>query len=138
MYFKWKDEYNTGIETIDMQHKHLLEIGARIFDLADANDGVDHYDEIITVLSELKEYTVYHFGYEEKLMEKYGYESYEPHKFQHYFVIKKIGKFESEDIDNKQKETILNLAEFISDWITNHILKEDMKYKDFFISNGAS
>ena len=138
MYFKWKDEYNTGIETIDTQHKHLLEIGARIFYLTDANDGVDHYDEIMAVLSELKDYTEYHFGYEEKLMEKFGYENYEPHKFQHYFVIKKINKFESEEVDHKQKETILGLAQFISDWITNHILKEDMKYKDFFASKGVS
>jgi hemerythrin len=136
MYFKWKDEFSTGIETIDKQHRHLLEIGARIYDLADANDGVDHYDEIMAVLSELKDYTVYHFGYEEKLMDQYGYEHYETHKFQHFFVIKKIDRFENEDIDNKQKETILDLVQFIFDWITNHILKEDMAYKDFFISKG--
>lgn len=137
MYFVWKDEYCTGIGTIDEQHKHLLEIGARIFGLADVNDGTDHYDEIMEVLSELKNYTVYHFGFEEKLMEKYGFEHYESHKFQHYFVIKKINKFECEDIDDKQQETILKLAEFISDWITDHIMKEDMKYSDCFVCNGA-
>jgi hemerythrin len=139
MYFEWKDEYRTGIEVIDKQHKHLMEIGARIFDLANADDGYDRYDDIMEVLNELRDYTVYHFGYEEQLMEKYNYERYEPHKFQHYFVIKKIEKFEKEkdEIDVNQKETILRLAEFISDWITNHILKEDMRYRELFMSRGV-
>jgi hemerythrin len=137
MYFKWKEEYCTGIDVIDKQHKQLLEIGARIFDLANAKDGYDRYDEILEVLYELKDYTVYHFGFEEELMVKHGYEHYEPHKFQHYFVIKKINKFQNEDIDSEQGETILKLAEFISDWISNHILVEDMKYKEFFIGNGV-
>jgi len=137
MYFKWKDEYCTGIDVIDKQHRHLFEVGARIFDLAEMDDGFDHYDEIMDVLAELKDYTEYHFGYEEKLMQEHGYENYEQHRIQHYFVIKKIDKFQAGDIDEKQKETVLKLAEFISDWITNHILKEDMKYKDFFIKNGV-
>ncbi|NLK86366.1 MAG: hemerythrin family protein [Clostridiaceae bacterium] len=136
MYFKWKDEYATGIETIDAQHKQLLEIGARIFILAELDDGYDHYDEIMEVLGELKDYTQYHFGYEEQLMETNGYERYENQKFQHFFVIKKIEKFQSSDIDDRQKETIIGLAEFISDWIINHILKEDMQYREFFISRG--
>ncbi len=136
MFFNWKNDYSIGIDVIDKQHRHLLEIGSRIMDLADAKDGFDHYDEIIKVLQELKEYTVYHFGFEEEMMQRYGYEHYDTHKFEHYFVIKKIQKFEREDLDEKQSETILKLAEFISDWIANHILYEDMKYKSFFISKG--
>ncbi|NLH95857.1 MAG: hemerythrin family protein [Clostridiaceae bacterium] len=137
MYFEWRDEYHTGIDAIDKQHRHLLGIGARIFELAQ-DDEYDRYDDIMEVLQELKEYTVYHFGYEEELMERYGYERYEPHKFQHFFLTKKIEKFEEEkhEIDDRQKETILKLAEFISDWVTNHILKEDMLYRDFFRSKG--
>lgn len=137
MFFNWKDEYSIGIEVIDKQHRRLLEIGSRIMDLADAKDGFDHYDEIVEVLQELKEYTVYHFDYEEELMQKFGYEHYNTHKFEHYFVIKKIQKFEREDLEEKQRETILKLVEFISDWIANHILQEDMKYKSFFISKGV-
>lgn len=137
VFFKWKDEYSIGIDVIDKQHKHLMEIGSRIMDLADTNDGVDNYDEIVDVLQELKQYTVYHFGYEEEIMQKLEYEHYNSHKFEHYFVIKKIQKFEQEDLDEKQSETILKLVEFISDWIANHILQEDMKYKSLFISKGV-
>lgn len=137
MYFDWKDEYSIGIELIDKQHRRLFEIGKRIIDLAEAQDGFDHYDEIVEVIQELKEYTVYHFGYEEELMAKFKYENYEKHKFEHFFVVKKIEKFENEDFDEKQDETIMNLVRFIPDWIANHILHEDMSYKDFFISKGV-
>lgn len=136
-FFKWKDEYSTGIDVIDKQHRQLLKIGSRIMDLADAKEGVDNYDAIVEVLQELKEYTVYHFGYEEEIMQRLEYEHYSSHKFEHYFVIKKIQKFEKEDLDEKQSETILKLVEFISDWISNHILQEDMKYKSLFISRGV-
>ncbi len=138
MFFNWKNDYSIGIDVIDKQHRHLLEIGSRIMILADAKDGFDHYDEIIEVLQELKEYSVYHFSFEEELMQKFGYEHYDAHKFEHFFVIKKIQKFEQEDLDEKQSETILKLAGFISDWIANHILREDMKYKSFFISKGVN
>jgi len=137
MYFQWKDEYSVNIADIDKQHKRLFEIGARINDLAEAKDGYDHYDDIMEVLHELREYTEYHFDFEEKLMEKYGYERYEIQKFEHLFVVKKIKKFENDDIDEKQRETIMGLVAFVSDWIASHILQEDMKYKSFFNNKGV-
>ena len=138
MYFEWKKEYSVNIVEIDKQHKRLFAIGARINDLADSKDGFDHYDEIISVYNELLDYTEYHFNYEEKLMEQYQYEHFETQKYEHFFVIKKIKKLMEQDIDNKQGEAVISLVMFISDWITNHILKEDMKYKDFFNSKGLA
>lgn len=137
MYFDWKDEFSVNVAEIDEQHKRLFIIGAKINDLAFAKDEYDHYDEIISVLHGLREYTEYHFDHEEKMMEKYGYEGFEAQKFEHHFVIKKIQKFEKSDIDEKQSDTIINLVTFVSDWISSHILKEDMMYKSFFNSKGV-
>lgn len=137
MYFEWKDDFSVNIKEIDRQHKRLFEIGARINDLADAQDGYDHYDDIMEVLTELREYTEYHFKYEEEMLQKYGYDRYENQVFEHHFVIKKIQKFEESDIDEKQKETIMGLVAFVSDWIASHILKEDMRYKEYMNSKGV-
>lgn len=134
MYFEWKDEYSVNVAEIDQQHRRLFEIGARLYDLAGAKDGYDHYDDIMEVLRELREYTQYHFDYEEKLMEKYGYERFEAQKIEHHFLIRKIQKFEDKDIDERQEETVISLVGFVSDWISSHILKEDMMYKGFFNS----
>lgn len=130
MIFKWKDIYKTGIEVIDKQHQRLFEIGDEIYNLAVLKDGQDHYDEIMTLLSSLKDYAVYHFGYEESLMEKYKYKELETHKKQHESFVAKLNEIESQDIDSKQKMVILDILDFIVGWISNHIIGSDLKYKD--------
>jgi hemerythrin len=134
MYFDWKDSYKVNVEEIDKQHRRLFEIGRKIADLVLINDDFDHYDEIMVILGELKDYTIYHFDQEEKLMERYGYDDLERHKIEHLFVVKKLQKLENKDIDEAQREAVLELIGFISDWIAGHILKTDMNYKDFFSS----
>lgn len=134
--FRWKDAYSVNIAEINKQHKELFRIGGKIADLVNANDDQDHFDEIMVILQRLEEYTIYHFEYEEKLMEQYGYVETDSHKIEHLFLIKKLKKFENKDIDTEQKEAVVELVTFISDWIAGHILKTDMKYKEFFNSRG--
>lgn len=136
MIFKWKDAYGCNIQEIDSQHKRLFEIGSKVFEVASLKDEFDHYDEIINILEELKEYTVYHFAYEEKLMQENNYEGYEEHKVEHDFFIKKIKRIERKDLENAQSEAILDIIAFVADWVSNHILKTDMNYKKFFNEKG--
>ena len=134
--FKWKPEFSVNVEEIDKQHKRLFELGGRIYDIASLKDSFDHYDEIMEVLDELRSYTDYHFNYEEKLMTRYNFEGYEEHSFEHLFFMKKLDRIEKKDIDSAQNETALDLVKFVANWIEDHILKSDMKYKDFFNSKG--
>ncbi|WP_352420072.1 bacteriohemerythrin [Proteiniborus sp.] len=129
MIFKWKDNFSIGIEEIDRQHKRLFEIGGEIYNLATLKDGQDHYDEIIALLNSLKDYTVYHFGFEESLMEKYNYDDIDKHKQQHDKFIEKLVEIEAQDIDARQKKVILDILDFIVNWISSHILGTDFKYK---------
>lgn len=128
--FKWRDELTVGIKEIDNQHKKLLEIGDRIYQLAMLKDDYDHYDEIMEILDELKNYTLYHFNYEEQLMDKYSLDAAETHKFQHYFFVKKIQSIEKKDIDKAQDQAVIEILNFVSDWISSHILNTD---KDYFV-----
>ncbi|WIV10652.1 bacteriohemerythrin [Proteiniborus sp. MB09-C3] len=130
MIFKWKDNFSIGIEEIDKQHKRLFEIGGEIYNLAILKDGQDHYDEIIRLLNSLKDYTVYHFGFEENLMKKYNYEDIEKHKGQHDKFIEKLNEIETQDIDSRQKKVVLDILDFVINWISSHILGSDFKYKD--------
>ena len=130
--FEWKDEYGVNVPEIDKQHRELFRIGRKIAELVMLEDDDDHFDEIMTILAELKDYTMYHFRFEENLMGKYGYSDIDRHKIEHLFLTRKIEKFESQDIDERQSEAINELVRFISDWISGHILKTDMKYREFF------
>lgn len=132
MSFKWKEEYCLNIEEIDIQHKKLLEIGEKVYDIAMLDDGYDHYDEIMTVLDELLEYTEYHFGYEEKMLKEKNYKELHDQEEEHYYYIYKIKSIASrEDIDDNQRKTILEILDFLSQWITNHIMVSDRKYADY-------
>lgn len=132
MSFKWKEDYCLNIEEIDAQHKRLLEIGDEVYDIAILDDGYDHYDEIMTVIDKLLEYTEYHFGYEEKMLKELNYKGLHDQEEEHYYYIYKIKSIASrEDIDDNQRKTILELLEFLSQWITNHIMVSDRKYADY-------
>lgn len=136
MIFKWKDSFCTGIEEIDAQHKRLFEIGSDLYDIAILDNGFDHYDELVQILNSLKDYTKYHFEYEEKLMKQYEFQLLEQHKIEHDKFIGKLVEVESGNIDEKQKRTILDMIDFVANWISNHILKSDFKYKSYFNEKG--
>lgn len=135
MVFEWKEDFSVGNRDIDEQHKKLFEIGQRLYDLISSIGDYDRFDEIMVIFDELSEYVKYHFEYEEKQLEKCGYANLDTHKMEHYFFMKKINKERESDIDSAQKDTLLRLVKFVADWIMQHILREDMAYKDLLKSN---
>jgi len=126
--FKWKENFSVGVKELDEQHKRLFEIGQSLYATLKI-DSFDKYDQIVDLLSELHDYTVYHFDTEEKLLISNGVELTSEHKSQHEGFIYKLLDLKSSDIDTSQKEVLIDSLEFVSDWIINHILKTDMEYK---------
>ncbi len=134
--FKWRDEFSVNVESVDLQHKELFRIGNMLYDVISIKDDVDSYDEIVMILQEMKDYAVYHFHYEEKLMKENGYPGFEKHKKQHDAFVEKINSIDEGDIDRKQQKVSMDLVIFIANWIENHILKTDMEYRDFLNEKG--
>lgn len=134
--FKWKDSYSVNVQAIDEQHKRLFELALKIYDVLSVKDSHDHFDEIMKIVDELKEYTIYHFNYEEELMERCGFENIEEHKLEHKAFIQKVSSFNERDIDEKQSKVIMEMIMFVADWIEKHILKSDHRYKELLNSNG--
>ncbi|PAB58423.1 bacteriohemerythrin [Anaeromicrobium sediminis] len=136
--FTWKEEYSCNIKSIDDQHKELLKIGSSLYEMVRLKKHEDNYDELVQILNELKDYTLYHFQAEEKLMEEYGYEELFLHKFEHKSFLKKLEGLELDELDEKQFDMTMDLIVFVANWIEQHILKSDLKYKEFFNSKGIS
>ncbi len=126
--FKWSENYATGIREIDMQHRKLVDIGAKLEDMLNTGDSVDYYDYILETLEELKDYTEYHFSYEEKKMEENGYEDLEQHRMEHLYFVKRIDRLSMQDIDSHQLGVITETLSFLAKWLFSHILNADMKY----------
>lgn len=121
----WKEEYNTGVELIDEQHRKLLEIANRAHILLTDDFRMDKYDEIISILGELKEYTVYHFASEEAYMAEIQYSRLLSHKVEHNDFIEKINGVDLEKIDRNHNQSLLKILDFIVAWIDSHIIKKD-------------
>ncbi|AFM40138.1 hemerythrin-like metal-binding domain-containing protein [Desulfosporosinus acidiphilus SJ4] len=122
----WKEEYSIGVEHIDEQHKHLFEIGNRIYDLLENYLYVDKYDKIIAIIHELSDYTKYHFKAEEDYMLEIKYPRYFSQKVEHDDFIQKIEQIDFEEIDQDQDKHIREILTFVFDWVLEHILKKDM------------
>lgn len=135
--FKWRESYSCNISEIDKQHKKLLQIGSDLSALVSSKDDLDHYDEIIELINELKKYTIYHFNSEEELMKRYGFIGLEEHQKAHKAFINKISEIDISAIDEDQKRVTMEILIFIADWIEKHILKVDHMYKDFLNEKGV-
>lgn len=131
----WNDKFLLGIEEIDEQHKKLVDLVEHTKDLSiEAKDGVDCYDEIVSVLKELSDYTIYHFNFEEAFMDKVHYEHAIAHKMEHKIFVKKVSNFMSEDLEEDQPEKIEQLTFFLLDWLVKHILDTDSQYVKTYLA----
>ena len=136
--FAWKDAFSSKIQEFDNQHKRLFELGNHLFFLVKNEAHEDNYDEIMKSLQDLKEYTVYHFKAEEKLMEQYHYPKLISHKIEHETFIRDLQELLKKDVDANQVKVSLDIIQFVANWIENHILKSDSQYGEFLKSNGVS
>lgn len=129
MMLTWRDEYSIGVEMIDEQHKHLFEIGNRIYDLLENYLLADKYDKIVAVVQELSDYTKYHFKTEEDYMIQIKYPKYFSQKVEHDDFIQKIEEIDLTDIDKDQDKHIRDILTFVFHWVLEHILKKDKLIK---------
>lgn len=130
--FEWNKKYSSNIQLIDDEHKKLFEIGQSIYDLALHKQYIDYYDRILDLIDELKDYTVYHFSDEERIMELYEYPDFENHKKIHEEFVEKIENINLNTIDDDQQKAIIKLLDFVYVWIEKHILGQDLRIRDYF------
>lgn len=123
--YEFKEEYKTGIEFIDKQHKMLFEIADRGYLLLKDDFTIDKYDKLVALINELKDYTAFHFNSEEKYMESINYKRMFTQKTEHALFIKKLDDIDLKDIDENQDTSIQNILQFLNDWLTEHILGND-------------
>ncbi|MCL4486427.1 MAG: bacteriohemerythrin [Nitrospirae bacterium] len=119
----WSNMLSTGIDEQDAQHKKLIELINQLNDAMQAGHGTDVLGK---VLSELVNYTVFHFGYEEKLMDQYGYADSPTHKAEHVKFVQTVGDFKKK-FDSGNAVVSVEIMNFLRDWLTNHIMKTDKK-----------
>jgi hemerythrin len=67
---KWKDVFSVKVSEVDNQHKKLIGLINQLYDAMRVGKG---REVLGSVLTELVNYTIYHFSTEERLFREYGY-----------------------------------------------------------------
>lgn len=132
-FVEWSGELSVGIEEIDEQHKVLVELVNRMNQAIQERHGSDVVKEI---LKELIDYTRIHFAVEESLMRILDYPGYEQHKIVHEELFKHVMQLQ-EKVKSGKTAIGFELMHFLKNWLTKHILEEDMEYSEFFLAAGA-
>lgn len=125
MMYEFTDDYLTGVEQIDNEHRKLFAIANEAYELLKDNFVSDKYDYIREILEDLRAYTKTHFAHEEEYMEKVQYRRRFSQKIQHTEFIKKLEEIDLENIDENQQETLLEILDFLANWLVSHIKKSD-------------
>jgi len=129
----WKDEYSVGIESIDKQHKKLIDLINMLQTTVDYSTGEEFEREC---LAAVVNYTKTHFVYEEGLMSKYGYPDFEAHKAQHQKMINKVNGLLA-NYEERPESAMKDALDFLKQWLIRHINGTDKEYSEFLISKGA-
>ncbi|MBR2402365.1 MAG: bacteriohemerythrin [Lachnospiraceae bacterium] len=126
--YVFSDEYLTGIGLIDDEHRQLFALVNEVHTLVHDEFIFDKYDEIMRILTELRNYTEMHFRDEEAYMEKINYADLDAQRRAHNAFIEKLVDInfeELENLDNNQQEYLQDILDFLAKWLVNHILKMD-------------
>ncbi|MFA4835441.1 MAG: bacteriohemerythrin [Dehalococcoidia bacterium] len=130
----WDESFSVGVAELDEQHKKLI---GMINTLIEAKDAKVESELISETLMRMTEYASIHFSKEEEYMFRYGYPEYELQRHQHKEFRKKAG-FLGLDTQQNKPSVPEELIRYLREWLTNHILKSDMRYRAFFNERGVT
>ncbi|MES9869298.1 MAG: bacteriohemerythrin [Sedimenticola sp.] len=122
--FHWDDHYLTGIEVVDEQHHHLVDLLNRYSTLL-TGDELD-LENIENVFSELADYADYHFREEEQLMQRIGIDErhFNLHHGEHRHFLQEVTALHT-SISLEDSSSAESLLKFLTCWLAYHILGSD-------------
>lgn len=125
--YEMKDEYLTGIASIDAEHRKLFELAEATYQLTQNEFIVDKYDELTALLEELKSYALTHFEHEEQYMKEHNYKGLLSQLVAHNEFREKISDLTLDRNDDNTDEIVQEVLAFVTDWLVNHIYYSDKK-----------
>ena len=128
----WNEKYNVHVDQIDQQHQKLIDILNEFYETLRTKQSKDATAKI---LSQLLDYTKYHFTMEENLTRSYGYPGYLHHKKLHDDFVQKV----ADAIARLQQGKLvlpIEVGNLARDWLISHIMVVDKELGAFLNNNG--
>lgn len=129
MGIQWRESLSIGVETIDNQHKELLQRFDRLLEACQGGSGID---ELKQLLSFLEEYVLTHFRAEEAIQILHRYPAYEAHRAEHQYFIQQLNKLKAEtQQEGISTHHVVETNNMLLKWLLNHISKVDRELGTF-------
>jgi len=128
----WNKNLEVGVRSMDQQHRKLVDL---INALHEAMLEGKANEILGPVLEDLLRYTATHFKDEEALMTRAGYAGRDPHVAEHRALIAEVRKMQ-DGVRSGKLAISVSVAQFLRDWLQNHILKTDQQYSSAMIAKG--
>jgi hemerythrin len=129
----WNNKYSVGVKAMDDEHTALVGIlnelhAAMLKGQAQAVTG--------PLLNNLTEYARKHFASEEAMLESAKFPGLAQHREQHRAL---TGRLEELAARYKQGDITIfpQLLNFVRDWLTSHMQKEDKEYTPWMNEHGV-
>lgn len=123
-----------GIKEIDDQHRQFV---GYINETREAIERGERGVELIRILNKLLDYGVHHFTTEERLLEKWDYPEIDEHRRKHTETASQLFDFDVRLLGDDPAASEA-FVQFLSDWLINHIQKDDRHYADFLATQGIT
>jgi hemerythrin-like metal-binding protein/PAS domain S-box-containing protein len=122
--FPWDDNFNTGLRTVDEQHRNLVRL---------LNELAGHVafkaDELMLdrLFDELAEYAVYHFESEEAIWRQYLHDDpgEAAHRKTHVAFVQEVGRMREGLATRPLMDVAEETLSFLARWLASHILETD-------------
>jgi hemerythrin-like metal-binding protein len=125
-FLSWHDRYSLGHAELDAQHRKLFEV-------------VNHFDDVIEmdmpvelgrIVDDLMASAIEHFKFEEAVLEQIGFPDRSGHSKMHEELISQLRQTRAK-LKAGGSVSAKSVARFLVDWLTYHILREDMEFKPY-------
>ncbi|MDE7314086.1 MAG: bacteriohemerythrin [Mucispirillum sp.] len=133
LFMTFTSALSVGYNAIDEQHIRWIDLINAVYNSLSSGSS---REKLGKVLKDLVDYTVWHFGFENKMMTEYNYPDKESHMKIHKDFIAEIKKLESR-YESGEDIMGVNVLEFLKDWLSDHIMKIDTKLGAYLESKGA-
>ena len=125
--FPWNEHFNTGLPTVDAQHRKLVEL---LNQLASQLAFAPDKPGLEAILDELTAYTVYHFEDEETIWAHHlaqDRQETEHHRAGHGYFIARMQALRADFAQRPLADVADSLLDFLARWLASHILESDRR-----------
>jgi len=132
---EWTEELSVGIPEIDAEHRHFIRL------VNELNDAISRRMDVVEIgkrMQAVLDDAVAHFQHEAVLFKEWGYPDASEHEQKHAQITRTLHEIRSQLANGGTEYEWVEAGLKIKKTLIDHLLNEDMKYRDYRRKNNVS